>query len=229
MIHVEHCPRTSEVEVVGRRRVPGQRHDPVEIGANDPVLRGDGRQSLETAELAQRGPLDVLWQIELLEAGAQLGRLGLLGVGVAELLPDRLELLAQEELPLALVELGLDLRLDPRPELEDLLLAAEDQQHLAQARFDVDELEQLLLLLGLEAKRRSDEVAERARIVDVRGCDLQLVREIRGEPDDLGEQALDVPGERLDLLRLLEQVGKLDELSDEVWLLEHPSLEAHAA
>ena len=72
-------------------------------------------------------------------------------------------------------------------------------------------------------------MAERARIVDVRGCDLQLVGKIRGEPDDLGEQTLDVPGKRLDLLRLLEQVGKLEELGDEVRLLEHPLLEAHAA
>jgi hypothetical protein len=229
VVLVEHRTRTREVEVVGRRRVPRQRHDPIEVAANDAVLRGCGGQPLEAAELAKRRLLDILGQVELLEAGAQLGDLGLLRIRLAELLLDCLQLLAQEELPLALVELGLDLRLDPCPELEHLLLAVEDQQHLAQARFDVDELEQLLLLLGLESNRRGNEVAERARIVHVRGRDLQLLGQIGSEGDDLAEQGLDVPSERLDFLRFFEPVGDLDELADEVRLVEHPSLQPYAA
>ena len=71
-----------------------------------------------------------------------------------------------------------------------------------QALLDVGELEQLLLLLGLDPQRRGDEVAERARVVDVRRRELQLLGEVRDEPDDPREQALDVACQRLDLGRL---------------------------
>ena len=112
------------------------------------------------------------------------------GVALAELLLDRLHLLAQEELALALLHLRLHLRLDLRAELEHLELAVEDRRHLAQALLDVDELEQLLLLLGLQAQRRRDERRERARVVDVRGRELQLLGQIRDERDDPPEQTL---------------------------------------
>ena len=49
---------------------------------------------------------------------------------------------------------------------------------------DVGQLEQLLLLLGLQAQRRGDEVAERARVVDVRRGELQLLGQVRDEADD---------------------------------------------
>ncbi len=49
---------------------------------------------------------------------------------------------------------------------------------------DVDELEQLLLLVRLQAEGRRDEMTERARVVDVRRRDLQLFRQIRDEADD---------------------------------------------
>ena len=68
-----------------------------------------------------------------------------------------------------------------------------------------DQLEQLLLLLGLQAQRRGDEVAERARVVDVRGRELQLLGQVRDEPDDAREQGLDVARQRLDLARLRER------------------------
>ena len=87
---------------------------------------------------------------------------------------------------------------------------------LAQPLLDVDQLEQLLLLLGLQPQRRRDEVAERARIVDVRRGELELLRQVRDEADDPPEEALHVACERLELLRLLDLVGELDELADEV-------------
>src|SRR5205807_9570239 len=113
---------------------------------------------------------------------------------------DRLQLLAEIELALSFLELGLHLRLDLRPELEDLELSVEDERDRAEPVLDVLHLEQLLLLLGLEAKRRRDEVAERARVVDVRGGDLQLLGQVRDEADDPREERLDVPRQRLDLL-----------------------------
>ena len=51
----------------------------------------------------------LLWKVRLVDGLAQLGDLRLLLVALAELLLDRLQLLAQEVLALALLELGLDL------------------------------------------------------------------------------------------------------------------------
>ena len=142
----------------------------------------------------------VLRQRQRVEPLAQLVDLGLLGVALAELALDRLQLLAQEVLALALLHLRLHLRLDLRAELEHLQLAAQDRGDLAQALLDVDRLEDLLALLGRDrAHRRRDEVRERARVVDVRRRELQLLGQVRGEADDARELALDVARERLDL------------------------------
>jgi hypothetical protein len=127
VVFVEDLARAYEIEVVGCRDVPRQRDDPVEVGANDAVLGGGGRQPLEPAELAEGSLRDVLRQVERLEPLPQLRQLRLLRIGLAELLLNRLHLLAQEELALALLELRLHLRLDPRPELEYFELAVEDQ------------------------------------------------------------------------------------------------------
>ena len=216
VVRVEHRACTRQVEVVLGRRRPGKRRDPVEIRADHAVLGCGRRQPLEPAELAERRLPGLLRQVERFDARPQLLELRLLGVALAELRLDRLQLLAQEELSLALVELRLHLRLDLRPELEHLELPVEDHRHLAQALLDVDELEQLLLLLRLQPERRRDERCKRARVVDVRGGELKLFGEVRDERDDAAEEGLHVPRERFELFRLLDVVGKLDELADEI-------------
>ena len=159
---------------------------------------------------------------------AQLVDLRLLGVALAELVLDRLQLLAEEELALALLHLRLDLRLDLRPELQNLELAVQDRRDLAQPLLDVHELEQPLLLLGLDAHRRGDQVAERARVLDVRGGELQLLRQVRDERDHAREEVLDVARQRLDLARLHEDVREPGELGGEIRLLLHGPLEVDA-
>src|SRR6185312_5460246 len=108
-------------------------------------------------------------------------------VALAELVLDRLQLLAQEVLALALLELRLDLRLDLRAELDDLELSLEDAEHVAQPLRDMALLEQRLLLVGLQAQRRGDEVRERARVIDVRRRELELGGQIRDERDQAAE------------------------------------------
>ena len=112
-----------QVEVVLARLRPRQVGDPLQVAADHPVLGRLRRQALEALELALGGRLDVLWQPRLLKALAELLGLGLLLVHLAQLLLDRLELLAQEVLALAPVHLGLHLGLDPRPDPDELLLA----------------------------------------------------------------------------------------------------------
>ena len=182
VVVVEHLARVLEVEVVLGRRVPRQRGDPLEVRADDAVLGGLRRQRLEALELAVDLLADLLGQLDRGELLAQLVGLGGRLVELAELLLDRLELLAQHVLALALVELGLDLVLDLRADRDDLELAREDLDEPAQALGDVDLLQQRLLLLGLQAQRAGDEVAERARVVDVRDRELQLLGQVRDLP-----------------------------------------------
>ena len=219
MVLVEDLARALEVEgVLGRLR-PGQREDPVDVGADDAVLGRRGRQLLEPRELALDRLLCLLGQVLLRDPLAQLVQLGLLRVPLAELVLDRLQLLAEEVLALALLELGLDLRLDLRAELHHFQLAFEDAEHVAQPGGHVALLEQRLLLVGLQAQGRGDEVRERARVVDVRGRELELGRQVGDERDQAAELGLHAAGERLELGRLLDLVRHLLELADEVRLV----------
>ena len=90
------------------------------------MLGGLRRQRLQALELAVDLPAHVLAQRDRVELRAQLLRLGGGLVELAELLADRVELLAQHELALALVDLRLDLRLDLRADRDHLELAGED-------------------------------------------------------------------------------------------------------
>ena len=161
----------------------------------------------------------VLGQLRRLDLLAQLVDLGLLLVLLAELLLDRLQLLAEEELALALVDLGLDLGLDLGAELDDLELAGEDPREVAQALGDVDLFEQLLLLLGAEPQRAGDQVTERRRVVDVGDRELQLLGQVGDLLDDLAEGLLDVAGQRLELGARLDDIGQLGDPRDQVGLL----------
>ena len=114
-----------EVEQVRRLLAPRQRDEPVEIGPRDRVLGGRGRHLAEPVELSQRFLLRLLGHLRRLDLLAELIELPGAVVGLAELLLDGLQLLAQVVLALALAHLGLHLRLDLRAQLEDLDLLGE--------------------------------------------------------------------------------------------------------
>jgi len=219
-----------EVEVVLRERRPGQREDPFEVRADDAVFRGGRGQLLEPPKFAVDRLTRLLRQLaEGLDPLAELCDLRLVRVVLAELLLDRLQLLAQEVLALAFLHLGLDLRLDLRAELEDLQLAVEDCGNRAKSLLDVDLRQDLLAFLGLDrAQRRRDEVAEGARVVDVRGGQLQLLGQVRREADDAREEALDVARQRFELRRLEQHVGQRAELAEQVWVGVEAVEELHA-
>ena len=98
--------------------------------------RSSSRSASFLTGLGHAGRLDLL--------GELLDLLGLV-VALAELLLDRLHLLAQEVLALVLADLGLHLRLDLRPELEHLELLDQDPVQVVHPRADVERLEHLLL------------------------------------------------------------------------------------
>ncbi|MNK67791.1 hypothetical protein D3C87_871360 [compost metagenome] len=92
MVLVQDLPGAGDVQVIRSRAVPGQVHDPVEVGPDDRMLGGAGRQALQPSEFA----------LGFLEG---LGRRGGLGQLLAQLRDFRLALVALPELLLN----GLDL------------------------------------------------------------------------------------------------------------------------
>ena len=158
VVLVEDLAGVPEIEIVLGGLVPRQRRDPLEVAADHAPLRHRRLEPLEPGQLAVGLLADLLGELDRRQLLAQLVDLGLDLVGLAELLLDRLELLAQEVLALALVELGLDLGLDLRAERHHLELAGQDLRQAPQPLGHVDLLEQLLLLLGREPQRAGDQV-----------------------------------------------------------------------
>ncbi len=183
------------------------------------MLGGRLRDLLEAGELAVDLRADVLGQLELGERGAQLVDLRLGRVLLAELVLDRLELLAQDPLALALLHLGVDLALDLGADRDDVELAGEDLGQPSQPAGDVDLLQQRLALLGLDPQRAGDQVAERGRVVEVGDRHLQLLGEVRDLLDDVAERLLDVAHQRGQLRAFLDDVGQLGDARREVGLL----------
>ena len=89
----------------------------------------DGSRSSRAS--SRSAAVHVLGQLDRLQPLAELLHLGAFRVAFAELVLDRLQLLAEEELALALLDLRLHLRLDLRAELEHLELAVEDPRDVA--------------------------------------------------------------------------------------------------
>jgi hypothetical protein len=222
VVGVEHLARVHEVEVVLGADAPRQHRDPLQVAADHAMLGGLGRQLLEAVQLAIDLLADVGGQQHVGELVAQLA--GLLGglVELAELVLDRLELLAQDVLALALVDLGLDLGLDLGADRDDLQLAREDLDETAQPATDIDLLQQRLLLLGRQPQRAGDQVAERRRVVDVGDRQLELLGQVGHQLDDPGEGLLDVARQRGQLGRLDDDIRELLDAGDEIGKLAGP-------
>jgi len=88
-------------------------------------------------------------------------------VAFAEFLLDRLELLAQVELPLAPAQLLLDLRLDVLLSVEHRELTLEQEQHPSQSILDRECLEERLPVGDREVEMRGDHVRELTRVADL--------------------------------------------------------------
>ncbi len=135
VVAVEYRAGMGQVELILAAHAPRHRGEPVEVVARGAVLRRAGLQHRELVEL-------------LFDAGQHLGRhdeaLETVAEGVdvvlavvlgdAQLALDHLELLAQKELALTLLHLGVDLLADLGLQLGDVDLLAQQRQHLLHAR-----------------------------------------------------------------------------------------------
>ena len=182
--------------------VPGDPDQPVEVGPPHGVLRGGGRNPAEPPELPQGFLLGLLGHPGLLDLLPEF--VHLLGgvVALAELLLDRLHLLAQEELPLGAAHFALDLGLDAPPEIADLLLPQDRRVGEPQPVLDGQRLEDLLTHLGIQARQLlRDEVRQltgaphpgELRLHDLPGAGEEI------RLDHLLEFFADLPGQRFEL------------------------------
>ena len=164
VIGVEDLLGVLQIDRVFRALRPRQRDEPVDVGARHGVLGRGDRHLGQAIELAQRFLLHRLGHAGGVDFRAQLlDFLGLL-VPFAQLLLDRLHLLAQEVLALVLADLGLDLGLDARTELEHLELLDQDPVQRVHARAHVERREDLLLHRRADGRQaRRDEIGQLAR------------------------------------------------------------------
>ena len=110
---------------------------------------------------------------------AQLVDLRLLRIFLAKLLLDRLQLLAQEELALALVDPLLDLAAQLVAKLEQLDLAFEQCLHPLILGPQPVDLQDLQALLHVDPQTGGDQIQQAPRAVLVHGPVDQLVRQER--------------------------------------------------
>ena len=122
-----------------------------------------------------------------------------LGVVLAELLLDRLQLLAQHVLALALVELALRLLADLARQLQHLDAVRQELDDAIEPVANLQRFENRLLLGRLDVDEPADHVGERARRLDVLQRRRELGRHLRQQLDGLDGLLLQQRRARLDV------------------------------
>ena len=130
MVGVEDAARLGDVDRLARFDRPRQFDQPFEIGARHRILAGRLRHALEPSQLAPGVVLDLGRHLGFGDLSRELGDLLALGVvAFAELLLDRLHLLAQQELALAVVDLFLGLLADLARQAQHLDAVDQHRRH----------------------------------------------------------------------------------------------------
>ena len=139
VVGVEDLAGPAEVEPVAAGLAPGQDRQPVEVGPDDRVFRRAGVHRRRAAR-ARAPPRSEprCGGLGLLDPLPQLADLGVLALALAQLLLDRLELLAEEMVALGLGQLAADLLLDLGRELQHRELPREVLAQPLQPGADVD-------------------------------------------------------------------------------------------
>ena len=164
MIGVEHLPRALRIERLVAPLRPRHGDEPVEVGADHRRLAARVAHRLEAPQLALGLRAHVLGHPGFLDLRAVL--LDDRALVLAELLADRVHLLAEEPLALLLLRALLDVVTDAAPHLqlgEPLPLELEGE---LQPLDDVDGLEQLDALREGDVGRVGARVGERAGLGD---------------------------------------------------------------
>ena len=165
MILFENGLGVLQIQLVVRSLVPGQLRYPLEVSANHLRFHRFATGALQSSQLALYFLPRFLWQLKLRQLIAKFRDL-LARIVVAELLLNRLELLAEIHLALTLTQLLLDLRLDVFLCFQQTDLPLYVHQNPAQSLFDAQCLEQSLLFRNRELDVTGNEICKPARIGD---------------------------------------------------------------
>ncbi len=208
MVLIEHLLRLLHVDRGFRCLQPRDIHQPLEVGPRHVVLSGGGIHRLQPLKLAVSRLARLRAHLRLRNLLLQLNEVRPLLAALAKLLLDRLELLAQEVLALGLAKLIARVLLHPRLQLKLLDLARHEGHHPAEARVEVDGLEDLLPLLHGQLQDGHRHVGQRAGMLEVERLDEDLLGQVwrhLHEPPQQVQQRL-VPHADLvgDLCRLLD-------------------------
>ena len=180
VVLVEDLLRLQDVHLAGGRLRPRQHRQPLDIVARQRVVRRHRVHPAQPPKLLQRVLLHLLGHAGGFDLLLQLGNVLLRVVQVAQLLLDRLQLLAQIVVALRGLHRILHLGLDLVAQLLHLQLLRQVLVDALQPRGNVRRLQQLLLVGGgQERQRRGDKVRQPPRLLDVDRDGLQIVRERR--------------------------------------------------
>jgi hypothetical protein len=175
VVPIEHALGFGYVVAVLGEYSPGKDGEPVQVVAGHVELGRGGIDEAELVHLLVDALPGLLGQRELLQALLEAIELRLLALLLqAELLLDLLELLAQEELPLLLGELLLDLLADLGLELGDVDLLLQHHQHLLDAIGDRKGLQYLLQLRWRSGGQGGGHVGQPAGLVHAGAADHQV-------------------------------------------------------
>ena len=189
VIFIENLLREPQVHRLRGGALPRQRHQPIQPRARHAVLRRRRRDLLQAAQLAQRLLEHLVGQLRGVDLGAQLLDFPCICVGVAQLLLDGLELLAQEVVALRTGDLLLHVVLDLGLELEVLPLLDQLLAQELHALAHIEHLQQVLALHGGQRRqRRGDEIRQRAGLLDAGQHGQDVVREVGGAQHDFRKQ-----------------------------------------
>ena len=198
VVFVEHDLGMPEVVLDLGLFAPRQIDQRVDVVAHDRRLGRHRRHQLELLQLGvdllarflgHLGSSDLL--LELFHVGAFFA--------VAELLLDRLDLLVQVVLALALLHLTLDAPTDALFDLQDVDLVLELLEQFLQPLVDREQVEHRLLVLELQRQVRGDRVGQAPCVVDAGDGREDLRRNLLVQLDVLVELLRDRATQRLDL------------------------------
>ncbi|OPY14804.1 MAG: hypothetical protein A4E69_00974 [Syntrophus sp. PtaB.Bin138] len=183
----------------------------------------------EPVQFALRLLLRLLRQVLFRDFLAVLLDLDLGLVRFAQLLLDRLELLAEIIFPLALVHVALDLGLDLAAQLQDLDLMIDQTGHLLEALLDVQGFQNPLLLLHGGVDDGGDHVGQDPGRSDGFGHGTEFLRQQGRQFDDPVEQVHQIRHQRLRLQVLDLFIFKVDHPGLDVRLARHEFRDAETA
>ena len=189
VIFLQHLLGGGEVIADAGALLPGDIAQGVDVVAHHRRLRGHGRHQFEFSQLPQGLVLDLLGHAGILDAlGQFIGLAWWRLLQVPQFLLDGLHLLVEVILALILLHLLLDAAADPLLRLEDVVLTLHQPHQVLQARLNIGDLQDPLLLVEAQGHVGGHGIRQPRGVIDPRQGGQHLRRDLFVELDILIEE-----------------------------------------